>query len=69
LVSGVRLNLIDWKIASRDGRQSQPVMLVDDAITLTDGTREIKFYHVPNSHTSGCWWALCATRECQEFCV
>jgi hypothetical protein len=28
-------------------------MLVDDAIALTDGTREIKFYHVPNDHSSG----------------
>jgi len=40
--------------ARRDGRQSQPfVMLVDDAIALTDGTREVKLYHVPNDHSSG----------------
>jgi glyoxylase-like metal-dependent hydrolase (beta-lactamase superfamily II) len=42
------------EIARRDGRQSEPaVMLVEDAITLTDGTRELKLYHVPNTHTSG----------------
>ena len=42
------------EIVRRDGRQSQPaVMLVDDAITLTDGTREVKFYHTPNAHVSG----------------
>jgi glyoxylase-like metal-dependent hydrolase (beta-lactamase superfamily II) len=42
------------EIARRDGRQSQPaVMLVDDAIALTDGTREVKLYHAPNSHSSG----------------
>jgi glyoxylase-like metal-dependent hydrolase (beta-lactamase superfamily II) len=28
-------------------------MLVDDVIALTDGTREVKLYHAPNSHTSG----------------
>jgi glyoxylase-like metal-dependent hydrolase (beta-lactamase superfamily II) len=28
-------------------------MLVDDAIALTDGTREVKLYHAPNSHSSG----------------
>jgi glyoxylase-like metal-dependent hydrolase (beta-lactamase superfamily II) len=28
-------------------------MLVDDAIALTDGTREVKIYHVPNDHSSG----------------
>ena len=42
------------EIARRDGRQSQPaVMLVDDAIALTDGTREVKLYHAPNTHSSG----------------
>jgi glyoxylase-like metal-dependent hydrolase (beta-lactamase superfamily II) len=42
------------EMVRRDGRQSQPpVMLVEDAITLTDGTREVKLYHVPNLHTSG----------------
>jgi glyoxylase-like metal-dependent hydrolase (beta-lactamase superfamily II) len=42
------------EIARREGRQSQPpVLLVDDAITLTDGTREIKLYRVPNMHVSG----------------
>jgi glyoxylase-like metal-dependent hydrolase (beta-lactamase superfamily II) len=42
------------EIARREGRQSQPaVMVVEDAITLTDGTREVKLYHVPNSHVSG----------------
>jgi glyoxylase-like metal-dependent hydrolase (beta-lactamase superfamily II) len=42
------------EIAHRDGRQSQPsVMIVDDATTLTDGTREVKLYHVPNDHSSG----------------
>jgi glyoxylase-like metal-dependent hydrolase (beta-lactamase superfamily II) len=42
------------EIARRDGRQSQPsIMLVDDTITLTDGTREVKLYHVPNDHSSG----------------
>ncbi|HSV07650.1 MAG TPA: hypothetical protein VLI07_14095, partial [Candidatus Binatus sp.] len=42
------------EIARREGRQSQPsVMLVDDAIALTDGTREVKLYHVPNNHSSG----------------
>jgi glyoxylase-like metal-dependent hydrolase (beta-lactamase superfamily II) len=42
------------EIARRDARQSQPaVMLVDDAIALTDGTREVKLYHAPNSHVSG----------------
>ena len=42
------------EIARRDGPQSQPsVMLVDDAIALTDGTREVKLYHVPNDHSSG----------------
>jgi glyoxylase-like metal-dependent hydrolase (beta-lactamase superfamily II) len=42
------------EIARRDGRQSQPaVMLVEDAIALTDGTREVKLYHVPNDHSSG----------------
>jgi len=28
-------------------------MLVEDATTLTDGTREVKLYHAPNIHTSG----------------
>src|SRR5262249_25550751 len=42
------------EIARRDGRQSQPaVMPVDDAMALTDGTREVKLYHAPNSHSSG----------------
>ena len=42
------------EVARRDGRQSQPaVMLVEDATTLTDGTREIKLYHAPNTHVSG----------------
>ena len=42
------------EIARRDSRQSQPaVMLVDDSTTLTDGTRELKFYHTPNAHSSG----------------
>jgi glyoxylase-like metal-dependent hydrolase (beta-lactamase superfamily II) len=42
------------EIARRDGRQSQPaVMLVDNAIILTDGTREVKLYDVPNSHVTG----------------
>jgi glyoxylase-like metal-dependent hydrolase (beta-lactamase superfamily II) len=42
------------ELARRDGRQSQPaVVLVEDAITLTDGTRAVKLYHVPNLHTSG----------------
>jgi glyoxylase-like metal-dependent hydrolase (beta-lactamase superfamily II) len=42
------------EIARREGRQSQPVvMLVEDAITLTDGTREVRLYRAPNSHSSG----------------
>jgi glyoxylase-like metal-dependent hydrolase (beta-lactamase superfamily II) len=42
------------EILRRDGRQKQPaVMLVDDLITLTDGTREVKFYNTPNAHSSG----------------
>jgi glyoxylase-like metal-dependent hydrolase (beta-lactamase superfamily II) len=42
------------EIARRDGRQSQPaVMLVDDAMSLTDGTREVKLFQVPNAHSSG----------------
>jgi len=42
------------EIARRDGRQSQPaVMLVDNSIALTDGTREVKLYEVPNSHVTG----------------
>jgi glyoxylase-like metal-dependent hydrolase (beta-lactamase superfamily II) len=42
------------EIARRDGRIGQPsVVLVDDAITLTDKTREVKFYNVPNGHSSG----------------
>ena len=42
------------EILRRDGRQKQPaVMLVDDSITLTDGTREVKFYNTPNAHSSG----------------
>ena len=40
--------------ARRNGRESEPaVMLVDDAMTLTDGTREVKLYQVPNDHSSG----------------
>jgi flavorubredoxin len=43
---------MDWKL--RDGQQNQAaVMLVDDAIALTDGTREVKLYHAPNTHSSG----------------
>jgi glyoxylase-like metal-dependent hydrolase (beta-lactamase superfamily II) len=42
------------EIARRDGRRGQPVvMLVEDTITLTDGTREVELYHVPNDHSSG----------------
>jgi glyoxylase-like metal-dependent hydrolase (beta-lactamase superfamily II) len=42
------------EILRRDGRQKQPaVMLVDDLVTLTDGTREVKFYNTPNAHSSG----------------
>src|SRR5215472_10773516 len=42
------------EIARRDGRQSQPaVMFVEDAIALTDGTREVKLYHAPNLHSPG----------------
>jgi glyoxylase-like metal-dependent hydrolase (beta-lactamase superfamily II) len=42
------------EIARRDGRQSQPtVMLVDDAIALTDWTREVKLYHARDTHVSG----------------
>jgi glyoxylase-like metal-dependent hydrolase (beta-lactamase superfamily II) len=42
------------EIARREGRQSQPaVMLVEDAVTLTDGTREVALFHAPNSHVSG----------------
>jgi glyoxylase-like metal-dependent hydrolase (beta-lactamase superfamily II) len=42
------------EIARRDGRQSAPaVLLVEDVITLTDGKREVKVYHVPNTHSSG----------------
>ena len=42
------------EILRRDGRQKQPaVMLVDDLITLMDGTREVKFYNTPNAHSSG----------------
>jgi len=41
------------EIARRDDRQSQPaVLLVEDAIALTDGTREVKLYHAPNIHSS-----------------
>ena len=28
-------------------------MLVEDALALTDGTREVKLYHAPNTHSSG----------------
>ena len=28
-------------------------MLVEDAVTLTDGTREVRLFHVPNDHSSG----------------
>jgi len=42
------------ELESREDRQTQPaVMLVEDAVTLTDGTREVKLYHAPNSHVSG----------------
>jgi glyoxylase-like metal-dependent hydrolase (beta-lactamase superfamily II) len=42
------------ELARRDGRQIEPaVMFVEDALTLTDGTREIKLYRVPNMHVSG----------------
>jgi glyoxylase-like metal-dependent hydrolase (beta-lactamase superfamily II) len=42
------------EILRRDGRQKQPaVVLVDDSITLTDGTREVNFYNTPNAHSSG----------------
>ena len=42
------------ELARRDGRQIEPaVTLVEDALTLTDGTREIKLYRVPNMHVSG----------------
>jgi glyoxylase-like metal-dependent hydrolase (beta-lactamase superfamily II) len=42
------------EIARRDDRQNQPaVVLVDDVSVLTDGTREVKFYHTPNAHSSG----------------
>jgi len=42
------------EIARRDGRQSEAaVMLVDNAVALTDGTREVKLYHAPNAHVSG----------------
>ena len=38
----------------RDGRLGEPaVVLVDDVIALTDGTREVKFYQTPNAHVSG----------------
>ena len=42
------------ELARRDGRQIEPaVIFVEDALTLTDGRREIKLYHVPNMHVSG----------------
>jgi ketosteroid isomerase-like protein len=42
------------EMVGRDGHQRQPaVMLVEDAVTLTDETREVKLYHVPNLHTAG----------------
>jgi glyoxylase-like metal-dependent hydrolase (beta-lactamase superfamily II) len=42
------------EIARREGRQSEPVvMLVEEATALTDGTREVKLYHAPNIHSSG----------------
>ena len=42
------------ELARRDGRKIEPaVMFVEDALTLTDGTREIKLYRVPNMHVSG----------------
>jgi hypothetical protein len=45
---------VEARILGRDGRQKQPaVMLVDDSITLTDGTREVKFYNTPKAHSSG----------------
>jgi glyoxylase-like metal-dependent hydrolase (beta-lactamase superfamily II) len=53
LISGVRLNQIDWKLAEMAGRASLPLCSFDDSTTLTDGTRELKFYHTPNAHSSG----------------
>jgi glyoxylase-like metal-dependent hydrolase (beta-lactamase superfamily II) len=42
------------EIARRDGWHSQPaVMPVDNEVALTDGTREVKLYDVPNSHVTG----------------
>ena len=42
------------ELARRDGRQGEPgVMLVEDALTLTDGTRELQLYEVANDHSSG----------------
>jgi glyoxylase-like metal-dependent hydrolase (beta-lactamase superfamily II) len=42
------------EVARREGRQSVPdVMLVEDAMSLTDGTREVKLFQVPNFHSSG----------------
>jgi hypothetical protein len=42
------------EIARRDGQQNQPaVMLVDDAIALTDGHRTLT--------RRECWWAMCPT--------
>jgi glyoxylase-like metal-dependent hydrolase (beta-lactamase superfamily II) len=42
------------EIARRDGWQSQPsITHVEDELTLTDGTREVRLYHVPNDHSSG----------------
>jgi glyoxylase-like metal-dependent hydrolase (beta-lactamase superfamily II) len=42
------------EIARSDGRQSQPsITLVEDELTLTDGTREVKLYRAQNSHVSG----------------
>jgi hypothetical protein len=42
------------EIGCREGRQSQPaVMLVDEVLALTDGTREVMLYHAPNAHSSG----------------
>jgi glyoxylase-like metal-dependent hydrolase (beta-lactamase superfamily II) len=42
------------EIERRKGQLSQPaVMPVEEAMTLTDGTREVKLYHALNSHSSG----------------
>ena len=54
LISGVRLNQIDWKLrAAMADRNSLPLCSSMTSITLTDGTREVKFYNTPNAHSSG----------------